>query len=111
FNMLRCPLRSTLFSYTTLFRSLPPIILGVLTVIFGIFPSWLEHAFINPSAKVILSESITGDLKLWHGFNTVFILSLITVGIGTVLFVLNKPNQRKQELVSKLEKIAPKSLL
>lgn len=89
---------------------LPPILLGLLTLIFGIFPSWLEHAFINPSTKVILSENITGDLKLWHGFNTVFILSLITVGVGTVLFFLNKPSQRKQEMVSKLEKIAPKSL-
>lgn len=65
-----------------------PAILATLSLFFGLFPSILGKTIIEPALTNIIKAAYTVKLKLWHGFNNVFFLSLFTVFTGTALFVL-----------------------
>jgi len=67
-----------------------PGILALVGLILGLFPHQLGEYLIQPAMNVIRAESLKVDLKLWHGFNQVFMLSLLTVIGGVVLFMLRK---------------------
>lgn len=65
-----------------------PALLALLSLFFGLFPGILGKTIIEPALTSILKTSFNVKLKLWHGFNNVFFLSLFTVFIGSVLFLL-----------------------
>lgn len=65
-----------------------PAILALLSLLFGLFPSLLGKTIIEPALTSILKTSYNVKLKLWHGFNDVFFLSLFTVFLGSALFLL-----------------------
>src|SRR3712207_8140427 len=68
FLMIRRPPRSTLFPYTTLFRSLVPALLGVplatfaLGTFFGIIPGGLVYASLGSGLGHVLERGETPDL-------------------------------------------------
>lgn len=74
---------------------LPPLILAVLGLIFGIIPGIVGNSLVAPafSAASGLEESV--HLKIWHGFNPVLILSLLTLVLGTIVYFFNKSFTRK----------------
>src|SRR5690606_28217477 len=47
---------------------------------------------------------------LWHGFNTVLMLSLLTIVLGLFLFVVNRYLRAPLQNIFKLESISPQSL-
>jgi multicomponent Na+:H+ antiporter subunit A len=63
-----------------------PGILVLLSLVLGLFPGNLGTAVIKPALGVVSSEIIDVKLKLWHGFNQVFFLSLLTIVLGFVLY-------------------------
>ncbi|MBW6534663.1 MAG: DUF4040 domain-containing protein [Mariniphaga sp.] len=63
-----------------------PGILVLLSLVLGLFPGNLGTAVIKPALGVVSSEMIDVKLKLWHGFNQVLFLSLLTVFLGVVLY-------------------------
>lgn len=63
-----------------------PGILVLLSLVLGLFPGNLGTAVIKPALGVVSSEIIDVKLKLWHGFNQVFFLSLITIVLGFLLY-------------------------
>jgi multicomponent Na+:H+ antiporter subunit A len=63
-----------------------PAILVLLSIILGLFPGNLGTALIKPALTVVSSESVEVELKLWHGFNRVLLLSLLTILTGIILF-------------------------
>ena len=65
-----------------------PALLALLSLFFGLFPGILGKTIIEPSLTGILKTTYNVKLKLWHGFNTVFFLSLFTVFMGFLLFLL-----------------------
>lgn len=65
-----------------------PALLALLSLFFGLFPSILGKTIIEPALTSILKTAYNVKLKLWHGFNTVFYLSLFTVFLGSSLFLL-----------------------
>lgn len=68
-----------------------PGLLVLLSLFFGLFPSILAKWLIEPAMSVIYAEPVEIELKLWHGFNAILLLSIFTVVIGTALsFVLIK---------------------
>lgn len=70
---------------------LGPGLLVLLSLFFGIFPNILADWLVEPAMGIIYAEEVKIDLKLWHGFNTVLLLSFFTVAVGTVLsFILIK---------------------
>src|SRR5690606_8198276 len=47
---------------------------------------------------------------IWHGFNTVLMLSLVTLAVGIVLYILDRPSNRKLSFITRFETIAPQTL-
>ncbi len=65
-----------------------PGVLALLSLFFGLFPAILGNSIIQPALNSILKVDYNVRLKLWHGFNTVFFLSVFTVLLGFGLFLL-----------------------
>ncbi|QIA06681.1 hydrogen gas-evolving membrane-bound hydrogenase subunit E [Draconibacterium halophilum] len=65
-----------------------PALLALLSLFFGLFPAVLGKTIVEPALTNILKEAYDVKLKIWHGFNTVFFLSLFTVFLGLSFFVL-----------------------
>ncbi|ADF54811.1 MAG: Na(+)/H(+) antiporter subunit A [Zunongwangia sp.] len=89
----------------------PPVILAVLSLVFGIMPFIIEGSLIKPVVAALGGESGEIHLALWHGFNTVFILSLVTITVGTILYFVIKPSAKLETAIGKLEFASPKSLM
>ncbi len=71
---------------------LGPGVLAVFSLGLGLFPNLLSK-LIEPALSIIRVEDIKVKLKLWHGFNLVFLLSLITIVLGFSLFwLIHKKN-------------------
>lgn len=64
-----------------------PGILALLSLLLGLSPSNLGDAVIKPAITAVSLENVEIKLKLWHGFNQVFFMSLFTIVAGSFLFV------------------------
>ncbi|MGJ1432746.1 putative monovalent cation/H+ antiporter subunit A [Sphingobacterium spiritivorum] len=89
---------------------IPPLVLAVLGLLLGIYPEWIGHILTQQTASSIFGGAVEVHLKLWHGFNTVLILSLLTLALGTILYLINKPSNSKLLKVEKLNVLAPQTL-
>jgi multicomponent Na+:H+ antiporter subunit A len=71
---------------------LGPAVLALLSLIFGIFPRILGNTLLESALYAVQTEPIEVKLKIWHGFNEVFFLSLFTVitGFGLTLLIIRK---------------------
>lgn len=90
---------------------LPPLIMTIAGIVFGVFPGLIETAFAKPVAMTQALEFEDFHLALWHGFNTVLGLSAITITLGLILYFVLKPKHSLENAISKLDVIAPKDLL
>lgn len=86
---------------------LPPLFLAVLGVLFGVFPDLTGHYFSHRAANEIAGTATNMQLKIWHGFNNVLVLSLVTLAVGSLLYILNKPSTAKREAVERLYRLSP----
>jgi multicomponent Na+:H+ antiporter subunit A len=62
-----------------------------LSLVFGIFPEWTGKTLAAPSVSAVLAEAVKVKLALWHGITPMLILSLVTIGLGVVLYFAQKP--------------------
>ena len=88
----------------------PPIILSVAGIVFGIFPGIIEGTLIKPVVTSMGADAGDQHLQLWHGFNTVLWLSIATIVVGTILYFLLKPSQRLVNTAARVEFLSPKSI-
>jgi len=95
--------------YTSMW--LPPLILGVLGIVFGCMPGMIGDIFNHRAADSIFGAEMEMHLKIWHGFNTVLILSLCTLAAGTLLYLFNKPSAAKLNAVERLNNISPQHII
>jgi multicomponent Na+:H+ antiporter subunit A len=65
-----------------------PVLLALLSLFFGLFPGVLGSSLIETALRVVHAEDSLVQLKLWHGFNNVFFLSLATITAGILFFSL-----------------------
>ena len=84
----------------------PPLLLAVLGLLFGIFPKLL-NALVNPALQQTFISANLVQLKLWHGFNLVLLLSFITIISGLLLFYFLKPKNNWVKFISKFHTISP----
>ena len=68
-----------------------PGILALAGLVLGLFPYQLGEKLIQPALMQVRAEELDIKLKLWHGFNQIFLLSLLTITGGIGLFLLRKP--------------------
>lgn len=66
---------------------LGPAVLAGLGVIAGLFPGLLAGTLVAPAVTAVRVEETVIDLKLWHGFNAVLALSVVTVAAGIGLYL------------------------
>lgn len=64
-----------------------PLILSVLGLAFGILPEIL-NPLIKVASASVLQHPTEVHLKLWHGFNREFWLSLTSIGLGALFYFL-----------------------
>lgn len=88
---------------------IPPLILSLAGFAFGIFPAILGDLLINPTVNAISIETINVHLKIWHGFNTVLVLSICTLIVGTVVYLSYEPKASKLVLVERFEGLSPQT--
>lgn len=90
---------------------IPPLLLGLLGLIFGLIPGSIGTLFNQQTASTIWGSQTAVHLKIWHGFNTVLILSVVTLVVGTLIYILNKPSTGKLAVIERLERISPQTVL
>lgn len=79
-NKLREP------SITLLFG---PAVLSGFSLLFVFLPKPVEP-LLEIASSVVKASSIEVEFKLWHGFNLIFLLSLITILLGVAVFLKRK---------------------
>lgn len=67
---------------------LGPGVLTLLSLFLGLWPEVFGDILVEPALSSIQEEAIDVKLKLWHGFNDVFLLSMLTVVLGMVIFII-----------------------
>lgn len=82
----------------------PPVLIGIVTLVFGFFPSIPGDYLTEAAVKGILQNYVPVHLKIWHGFNTVLILSLATLLAGLLLFLAIYFKMKKGEAIGEAEK-------
>lgn len=65
-----------------------PVTLATLSLIGGLLAATTGNIVIQPLLSAILGEDVSVSLHLWEGFNIAVILSLVTIAIGTALYLL-----------------------
>jgi multicomponent Na+:H+ antiporter subunit A len=69
---------------------LPPLIPALLGLLIGFFPAVSGSLLVAPAVAQVAGRPVPVELALWHGFNPVALLSIITLGSGLALFSLRK---------------------
>ncbi|GGA68964.1 Na+/H+ antiporter subunit A [Ornithinibacillus halotolerans] len=68
-----------------------PIILVLGVILIGLFPNLVNGSLIQHAAEGIRNHAVAyTDIHFWHGFIPPFIMSLIVVGVGIILFLTRK---------------------
>jgi len=65
-----------------------PVTLATLSLIGGVLAATTGDIIIQPLLSAILGEDVSVHLHLWEGFNIAVALSLVTIAIGTTLYLL-----------------------
>ena len=73
----------------------PAAVLLVPTVIFGIADGWAT-TLVSDAVYALNPEAAKFELKLWPGITTAFVLSLVAVAGGAVLFAVRRPVEHVQ---------------
>ncbi|MFD2035340.1 putative monovalent cation/H+ antiporter subunit A [Belliella marina] len=88
----------------------PPLILAGLGLVFGLFPTLIETSLIQPVFTSLVNNDTIIHIKLWHGFNVVLGLSMLTLTLGAMLYWRLKPSETLFNRTLKFEIISPKTL-
>ena len=86
---------------------IPPLILSFLSLLFGLFPGVVGDLINQQTAYAIWGSPTDMHLAIWHGWNIIIVLSLLTLGAGTLLYFINKPLESKVNFVAKFNNISP----
>src|SRR5690606_2164574 len=74
---------------------LSPLILALLGIVFGCLPGLAGQLFTDQASNAVFGQDTQSHLKLWHGLNLVLLLSILTLVVGTVVYLTNKPSHSK----------------
>jgi multicomponent Na+:H+ antiporter subunit A len=86
----------------------PPALTAFLGLLLGLLPFLARELFELASLSVGAKEVVA--LKIWHGFNLVLLLSLLTLLLGILLFVFWKPSTAKLSFIEGFYRVSPKNL-
>lgn len=90
---------------------IPTILLGCLSLAFGIFPGLIDKTLILPVLNSIAGYEADTYLAIWHGFNLALGLSILTLVLGTLLFIYWKPSPGKIKAIERYASLSPENLV
>ncbi len=70
---------------------LGPAAIGALGLIFGIFPDWVGRWLVQPAVSAFHPTVEQVQLKLFHGFNEPLLLSILTLALGSCVYLVRRP--------------------
>ncbi|MCO6411470.1 MAG: monovalent cation/H+ antiporter subunit A [Thiogranum sp.] len=71
------------------YMKVPVEILAALCLLLGVAPAWTVAPLLAVSAASTLNGALpTYSLAIWHGFNTAFLMSLVALAGGTLMYLL-----------------------
>lgn len=71
-----------------------PLLLAALSLIWGAMPHLLQESVVRPAIEAVRSEPAKIKLVLWHGINPVLGLSVLTLVLGALVFMVINPLRR-----------------
>lgn len=86
-----------------------PLLLGIFGLFFGIFPDIPGFILLKHTAISMQPGAVIAPLKIWHGLNTVLLLSGITLVAGILIYLILKPSEKKLEFVDSFKHMAPET--
>lgn len=89
----------------------PPLLLAVLSLLFGIFPNWINKGIIYSVTSSIYGGFIEMDLKIWHGVTTALVLSGLTIVLGGLLFLVMRRSDNSMRIVELFDGLAPQTIV
>lgn len=75
-----------------------PLLLGVTSLVLGLFPAIIDDTLISSTVSAISGETVIFELSLWHGFNTVLFLSIFTLAAGILVYFYLEPIRQSRLL-------------
>lgn len=89
---------------------IPPMLLSILGIIFGFFPGLLGNLLVAPLVRTVANSNVIVDLKIWHGINTVLLISLLTFAVGTLLYLIIRPSESKVRFLQNFAALSPENI-
>lgn len=89
---------------------IPPLVLAGFCLLFGVYPAALESGIVHPALTVMGAVEAEPALKLWHGFNTVLALSVLTLVLGTAVYFAVRPSAQLEAWLDRWSKISPEGI-
>lgn len=89
---------------------MPPLLLAVLSLLLGIFPG-STSLFMSEVSSAISGKEIATELKIWHGFNLVFMLSIVTLAGAAFIYITRRITNRELIILSTFDRLSPSSLM
>ncbi|MCE8033486.1 putative monovalent cation/H+ antiporter subunit A [Billgrantia tianxiuensis] len=65
---------------------LGPACLAALSLLLGVLPVLAGMGVLTAAASAVMGEPVTVYLSLWHGINIPLVMSIVTLGLGYLLF-------------------------
>ena len=69
---------------------IPAMVLAVLGLVMGVFPHTIAQSWVATATTAVLQEATKVKFSLWHGITPMLILSIITLILGLVVYLLAK---------------------
>ncbi len=90
---------------------IPPLILSVLGVFYGLLPAIPGQGLLRYTASTMQGYPLDITLKIWHGFNIVLLLSAVTIVGGTLLYFILKPSHSHLERLERYSAVSPQQII
>ncbi len=84
-----------------------PIILSGISLLCGLFPETVASIFLSAAVSAVRAQAITVELKLWHGINPVFALSILTLATGILVYAMLDTIRHAKILVAMASRFGP----
>lgn len=91
------------------FLWVPVIILSLFSLVFGVLPGLLDD-FIGFAFREISGKPTPVELKIWHGFNLVLLLSGVTIFLGAIIYFTKKFKGQAENFIKSFERISPRNI-
>lgn len=90
---------------------LPPVLLSMASLLFGLLPAIADNTVIKSASQAVRGTFIDMPLEVWHGFSIVLLLSMATIVLGVLLYMVMKPTKGAEVFIEEFDKISSKRLV